>query len=426
MSDNFEKISENLADPSRVRNFLKDLQNDAERKQYSLFFHVAYALVCSLAVYLAADSSAIPFFAGTGILFLFLAPAMCVFTFLYSPTILKAFPVALPLLFILIRTAFSAGAANFFSTASVLFVYILCIVSGAAITKAVLSGYSKTSLVAILSVIFGTVCFCQVMFSFIANVGTFSFSLLLDTINKLFDSVVENSVAMSQTPEWLETFRSMAVSGANLTDAQIAELVRETAETSVKVVKPLLPAFFVLSCMIFAFITIAVFSLFAKHFKINVFVCIMDKSWTYRPSAVSAAVYDIVFFVFILSMFIPFPENISVTVMNLMLVLTPLMFISGLHGIYSMLFRRNKNRTRSVIITAVIFIIASVITGALAFLIIGSVGVSFITMRNREERLVVPVKYASDLAYLHKLSEEAENEKTQSENDNDNNDSKNQ
>ena len=44
------------------------------------------------------------------------------------------------------------------------------------------------------------------------------------------------------------------------------------------------------------------------------------------------------------------------------------------------------------------------IVGGFAFLILGSVGVTFVTARNREERLLVPVKYASDLALLRKMS----------------------
>ena len=44
MQNNFEKITENLQDPSRVRNFLKDVKNDAERKQYGLRTRLASEL----------------------------------------------------------------------------------------------------------------------------------------------------------------------------------------------------------------------------------------------------------------------------------------------------------------------------------------------------------------------------------------------
>ena len=152
----------------------------------------------------------------------------------------------------------------------------------------------------------------------------------------------------------------------------------------------------------------------------------MDQNWTYRPSAVSCAVYDIVFFVFILSMFLPFSESITVTVMNLLFVLTPLMFISGMRGIYTMLNKRMKNQSKAVIITAIIFLVATAITGSLAFLIIGSVGVSFVSARNREERFVVPVKYASDITYLKKLSEDTENKQEQTESKNSGDNSENQ
>lgn len=395
MSDNFERIPENLADPSRVRNFLKDAKNDAQRKQYGIVFHIVYALLCALAVFFASDK--VP-------LLSVLAPAMCVFTFLYSPMYLKAIPVAVPPLIILAKTAFSGTGTDFFSVCQVLFAYLLCILSAAVITKATLSGYTKTTLFATLSTVFGIIGFCQVMFAFIASCGTFSFPLLLDSINKFFENVVNQSVAITQTPEGLEMLRSLAVSGNELTDAEITKLVKDSVELSVSVVKPLIPSFYIFSCMIYGFLCVAVFSVFAKHFKINVFVCIMDESWTYRPSLVSTAMYDIVFFVFILSMFISFPQNISVTVMNLLFVLTPLMCVSGIRGIYTMLSRKIKNKAHSIIITAVILVAASMILGGFAFLILGSVGVTFVTARNREERLFVPVKYASDLALLRKMS----------------------
>lgn len=409
MSDNFEKIPENLTDPSSVRNFLKDAENDAKRKQYSLLFHIVYALLCSAVVFFASYGNP---------LFLFITPAMCVFTFLYSPIYLKVAPVVLPLIFILIRTAGSSGA-NFFSVCQVLFVYLLCILSAAIITKASISGYTKTTLFVLLSAVFGIIVFCQVMFAFIAYDGTFSFSLLLDSINGFFDSIVNQSVALSQTPEGMEMLRSLAVSGKELSDADIIKLVKESVELSASVIKPLLPSFFVLSCMIYGFICVAIFSLFAKYFKINVFVCIMDRNWTYRPSRISTAVYDIVFFVFILSLFIGFPQNISVTVMNLLFVLTPLMCISGIRGIYTMLYRKTKNSLHSIIFTALIIAVATMIAGGFTFLILGSVGVTFVSARNREEKLVVPVKYAADLAILQKMSENNNVENTQSESDTD-------
>lgn len=421
MAENFEKISDNLTDPSRVRNFLKDAYNDSQRRQYGILFHIAYALLCSLVLYFAADAAAFPSLQGLGTVFLFVAPAMCVFTFLYSPPALKALPVALPLLLIVIRQALCSFAGGFLGIASILFVYILCIMSAALIAKSVISGYTKVALFVILSVVFGLICFCQIMFAFIAANGTFSFSLLLDSIGKAGESIINQSMAFAQTPEGLEALKSMAVSGKNLTDEQLLSVFRESVEMSVKTVTPLLPSFFALSCMLYGFIEVAVFSFFAKHFRINVFVCIMDKEWTYRPSLVSSAVYDIIFFVFILSMFTNLPQNISVTVINLMIVLTPLMFISGIRGIHSMLFKKTKNKSLSAVITTVIIMIALAITGGFAFLIVGSVGVTYITARNREERIIVPVKYASDLAYLRKMTQDTDNTlpETPEENNND-------
>ena len=404
MAENFERIPVDLSDPSRVRNFIKDIKNDVERKNYKLLFHIVYALACALVIYLASDT-----LVGTGLslLLLCLAPSMCVFTFLYSPLLLRVLTVLLPLLVLVLRQGLSGGF-EFFSMASSLFLYLLCILSAAVITKAVLSGYPKTVLFTCLGVVFGIVSFCQIMFSFISVYGSFSFALLFDTIGDFFDKLVEQSVALAQTPEGLEAFRSLATDGEKLTDEKIIKLVKESVRLSVSVVKPLIPSLFAFSCMLYGFVTVAIFSLFANHFRINVFVCIMDKKWTYRPSLVSAVAYDIVFFVFVISMFVSLPQSISATAMNLMFVLTPLMYISGVRGIYTFLYKKTKSEQKSRLITAVAVVLSTMILSGISFLLIGSMGVSFITARNRNEKASVPLVYAADLQMLKKLSEKEE------------------
>lgn len=396
MTNNFYSLPENLADPSSVRNFLKDAQNNAQRKSYGIVFHVLFAILCAVAVYF--DTS----LGGQSVILLCLAPSMCVFTFLYSPMYLKAVPLVLPLVAVSIK--FIVDNTGFLAASSQLFIYLLCILTAAIITKAVISGYSKGTLFVMLCIVYGIISFCQIMFAFITEYGTFSFSMLLDTINNGFEFLVNSVENFAKTSEGLEALKSMSVPGTTLSDEEIIKLAKDSVKITSQTILTIIPALYIWSCMIYSFVTVAVFSLFARFFKINVFVCIMDKNWTYRPSMVSAIMYDIVFFAFIIGMFTNLPENISAAILNLLLVLTPSMFLAGIRGIYTPIFKKSQNTFLSVLITAAIAIAATALTGGLALLIISSFGVTFITNRNRQERMIVPVKYASDLALYHSMS----------------------
>jgi uncharacterized spore protein YtfJ len=96
------------------------------------------------------------------------------------------------------------------------------------------------------------------------------------------------------------------------------------------------------------------------------------------------------------------------------------MYISGIRGIYTMLIKKNKTRVKSKLITAIIVIAATMILSGVAFLIIDSAGVTFITTRNREEKIAIPLVYASDLQLLNKLSEEQSKKESDNEKKNDN------
>ncbi len=403
MNNSFDfKIEKNI-DPGRVRNFLRDAQNQTLRKNYSMALHIVYSLVCAVIIYLATGSS-----------FSFLpaciAPAMCAFTFLYSPFAIKLIPVVLPPLGFLVKLAISGFKEDILLVISSMFVYCLCILSGAILTKAVLSGYTKNTVLVLVSVSYGLICLGQIALAFTSIKGSFNISMLVEAIDEYFALVSKQSVELVSSEEGYTLF-SMFTSATEQapTKEEMIKLIKESVETTSLAIKSCLPAIFVLSCMIYGFITVAFFSVVARVFKIDVFVSIMDNFWTYRPSIITANVYDLLFIALVIGMFVKLPQNISATVINLLLILTPLMCLSGIKGIYTFFKKKTKNALAAGVITGAIILVASTFTGAFLPLILGSVGIFFITIRNREEKVLLPIKYAQDRILYQQILEQNQN-----------------
>lgn len=400
MNNSFDfKIEKNI-DPSRVRNFLRDAQNQTLRKNYGIAFHIVYSLVCAVIIYLATDSS-----------FSFLpaciAPAMCAFTFLYSPFAVKLFPVVLPPLAFLIKHALSGFKENTLLVISSMLVYCLCILAGAVFTKAVLSGYTKNTVLILVSASYGLICLGQIALAFTSIKGSFNVSMLVEAIDEYFALVSKQSIELVSSEEGYSLF-SMFASATEQAPSkeELIKLVKESIETTSIAIKSCLPAIFVLSCMIYGFITVAFFSVVARVFRIDVFVSIMDNFWTYRPSIVTANMYDLMFIALVIGMFVKLPQNISATIINLLLILTPLMCLSGIKGIFSFFKKTTKNSLAAGVITGAIILVASTFTGAFLPIILGSVGIFFITVRNREEKALLPIKYAKDRILYQQLLEQ--------------------
>jgi hypothetical protein len=222
-------------------------------------------------------------------------------------------------------------------------------------------------------------------------------------VNGYFELVAEQSKELVSSPENYQALLQFYPEAEAPSAEELTGLVTRSVQLFCKVAKLCLPSIFALSCMLYGFITVACFSVVARTFKINVFVSIMDNFWTYRPGAVTSAVYDILFFGVVIGMFLPFSQNVSAMLINLLIITTPMMCLSGLRGISGFLEKKIKSKSVSIIITAIIVVALFMIVGIVSTLVIASVGVLYISARNREERLILPVKYASDMELYKKL-----------------------
>lgn len=387
MPENFDFIPDKKIDIRRIRNEVAALKSDSERKSYPLLFHFAYAIVAALCIFLAINST-VPI---VSLLGLFFGPSMLVYTFLYSPMPVKIASVILPVL-IDVPISLIVSKTGLLGFVSHAFTFILYILVAVLLTKAVVSGYDKTTCFVIVSAVYLLIILSIFVFLIIYNYGTFTPDLAVKTIDGYFDSLINTMAEYANTPLGLETFRYSLPDYSDLSDEQLISAVKNTFEAAVSAIKLSLPAIIVVSCMFFSFFTISAFSLVASKMKINVFVCIMDDFWTYRPSTVTTMMYDIVFFLYIIATFVQLPQNISVTIINLLFILTPAMFVIGINGIYGFFRKKNLQKTVCVVICTAITFALLTFTGMLGILIVSSLGVMFVTHRNRQELMILPLK----------------------------------
>jgi len=412
MPENFSFVPDRKIDIRHIRNEVAVLSFDRDRKNHTVVFHAVYAVIAAFCIYLAL-SCPVPVVSYLG---MFFGPSMLVYTFLYSPMPIKALSVLLPVLIdvfanlVLLKTS----TAGLISHA---FTFLLCILVASLLTKAVISGYGKTTCFVFVTAAYLLVILSIGIFLLIYNHGTFSISLAVETVDKFFDSLINSTVEYAKTPLGLDALRHSLPDNSTLSDEQLISSIKNTLEVTVPAIKLSLPAIVTVSCMILSFFTISAFSFVAKKMKINVFVCIMDDFWTYRPSSVTTMMYDIVFFLYIIATFVKLPQNVSITIVNLLFIMTPAMFVVGINGIYSFFRKKNMSKTACVVICTAITFASLTFIGMLGILIISSMGVMFVTARDREEMLILPIK----LLEHKKICDEITGNKNNSENDSQNN-----
>ena len=398
MNYSFDFSQKRHIDPGLVRNFLKDAENDSHRKSYGNVFHILYAIICAMLIYICTD--------GGGLLpsvLICVAPAMCVFTFLYSPIYAKIMPVALPLVFYTIRLTLSGFNEDFYTITTTLFVYCLCILSAAIMTKAVLSGHTKSTVLVELSVVYGLILMSQIAFVFISVRGSFGINMLVEYIDQYFELLLRQSTDASIIDANYEMFSAFGMTEQFPTKEAFTDTVTTYVMTLLEAIKTCLPGIFALTCMFFGFFSVAVFSVVARIFRINVFVSIMDNSWTYRPGIITANVYDLLFIAVVVGMFVPYPKTLSAALVNMLLILTPIMCLSGIKGIYEFLLKKIHSKIVALLIAALIVFAISMFTGAFVFFILASAGIFFISAKNREEKERFPEKYIADRELFIKL-----------------------
>ena len=404
MPENFDFLQDNKYEVGSVRNFLISANLNVHRKTYKNAFHTLYALLCALVMYVCIDNTFIggPLAAAA----LFVCPAMCVFTLLYSSLANKAIAtVASPIIYIA-KTLFFESDVSFMSVAGNALSYFLCIACAVVLTKAVISGYTKNVVFVLITLCFAVIFLFQIILAIISIQGAFSIELLEKTVGEIYNATVNEVISFANTDEGFELYKPLLEGKEEVTKELLtSEILKimNIGKKSLIALIPFTPSFFAVICMVYSFVMVSVFSWFAKRFGFDVFVCIMDKKWSYRPSMLSVKIYDVVFFAFLICMFISIPANISATIINLFVILTPIMFVSGIRCIYGFAARKSSRKVLPAIIIAIVIIISLSLLGPLTFFIASSVGITFMIKRDKDEKAIMPLKIADDMATFNQF-----------------------
>lgn len=418
MPENFDFLQDNKYEVGSVRNFLVSARVNSERKEYTAGFHAVFALVLSLLMYLAVDGAAIGFPVLFSSLLVFVLPPLYVFTFLYAPPSAKLMSVILPLLLFGIRVSLFENGIDIGISFANLFTYSLCILCSAVLTKCVISGYTKNVAFILLTVCYALIFVCEIAYLFIYTTGSFNLAAVSDSIKALFDNIAGQLIAHSETDPGFEQLKAVFSANNDITRQQLAAVISETFDYTFSLIKGFIPSIVAVICMIRSFITIGIFTRVASFFKIDVFVCITDLKWSYRPSMLTTKIYDIVFVIFIITMFVNLPANISAAIINLFVIMTPLVFAASVRCIYRVLQSKMQTPVAAKVITGVIIAVSVWLLGFTAFFIISSIGITFIRARDREEKKIIPIKIVNDMqlyetAFMGKTRQESDDINTE-------------
>jgi len=391
MPDNFDNGFLTKIDIRRIPNYVIIAQNKKFRREYPIIFHIFFALAASLCIYLAVDGACL----GLSVLNLVglcIGPAMLVYTFMYSPVWIKSVAVALPALIYVIRHLVFVGSLSFLHESNHCLVYVLCILVSAFLTMTSLFGYSKSKCFLLVTAAYVTVILGGLAVLVVYYKGSLTLTAIKEALDGFFTAVINSSMENFSSPEMIEYVRTALPAAKDLSDSDIISAVKEAFEISTTYVKTLLPSVIASIGMFFAFITVEVFSYVARKMKIDLFVCVMDDVWTYRPSTVTAAFFDILFFVYIIGSLMDLPSNIAITVENLMNIMMPVMFVVGIKAIYNHFFKKNNSKGKSIAVCAGITVLVFGFLGTVGLLIIGSAGVTLMTLRDRNEEEQLPAR----------------------------------
>lgn len=402
MPENFNMIPEDNIDVGRIANYLVLAENKRTRKSYPIIFHIFYALIAAMCIYIGMDGISFGLSAIVCTLCMCLGPALLTYTFIYSQTWIKAVSVALPLLTFAAKHMIMNTASSFVSNVSLVLLYILMLITAVILTKTSVSGYRKTTCFSLVSSAYVFIALFSFAMLLVYYKGSLAPSLAVKAIDDFFAAFVNETVKAASDTNLLQEMRRIIPESANLSDNEMIDLIRTATQQGVVMTKRILPAILTVTCMFFSFITVELFRVVAKIMKIDLFICVMDETWTYRPSNATTMFYDIVFFAYILSMLIRFPSNVSATIDNLLLILGAAMFVVGIRAIYVFLSKKISISLCRVICIAIVLVLPFIM-GTLSILIVGSIGVMLVTARDREEKKLLAAKLISDRETYERL-----------------------
>lgn len=399
---NYPEMGENrIKDVGVIENCVYSQLMSQQRKEHSLLYHLLYAVFAGILGYLAVDSGILGTFAGVGTLAMFLFPALFSYTLLFSPMFCKALGTLLPLVlygvrFFAIPMAYDGYESFVLSSVT----YFMCFVT--AVVFCVTAYGRKTKLwcfTAVTAVTASAFLVAGLIF-LIYTKGSADISLAVgminDGINYMTATFKEALVQEFSDSSRFESFKLLIPEIGEMTEDTAASFLAETFKSSLSTLKMLIPSLFILSCMVYGFIFTGIFSLVAKYHKMPLFVCIMDRHWCYRIPSSCITFFDIILLFVIIGSIFGLPSSVAASVMNLLLIMLPVVTMATFKAIHFFLYGSLRSKAVAYLLCAVIAVVPMMFLGMWGYLLLCSLGVSFVAQRYRIEGEAAKVKIRSD------------------------------
>ncbi len=399
---NYPDLRENrIKDVGIIENCVYSQLMSQQRKERSLLYHVLYSVVVSVLGYFAIDSGVLGAFSSLGVVALFLFPALFSYTLLFSPMILKAVCTLAPVAAYGIRCfAFPLpydGYENFVLSSST---YILCFLAATVFCVTVVGKKTKLWCFTALTAVTCGVLLVTGLIFLVYTKGSADISLAVEMMNDIINSTADTFKAtllqeFSDSSVY-ESFRVIIPEISQMEPDKAASYLADAFKSYLSIVKMLLPSLFVLMCMVYGFIFTGAFSRVAKYHKMPLFVCIMDCRWCYRIPSSCITFFDIILLFVIIGSIFGLPASIAASVMNMLLIMLPVVTIATFKAIHFFLYGSLRSKVVVYLLCAVIAVVPIMFLGMWGYLLLCSLGVTFVKQRYRIEGEAARKKIKSD------------------------------
>lgn len=265
---------------------------------------------------------------------------------------------------------------------SVLFDVTLCV----CIVYSAVKGLSRSFAIVTVSTGIVVNILVGIVAAFILKYGTFSVDLLLEKINLFFDLIKQSIMTQTENLLQSEQFANSlkaALSSSGLKEIssqEILDLMKTSSKYVLESVKLMLPSIVCIYAMSIASVVTMLFSVCTKVCRTKIYYA---RKWIFAISGVGARIYNVLFFISLVGSFFGMSQLLSVTFINVVIILTPGLCYVAIKDIVAFLKRKRMKPLSATMLTFVIIAVATGILGISSAFLLALIGVHTTTSKER-------------------------------------------
>ncbi len=222
--------------------------------------------------------------------------------------------------------------------------------------------------------------------AFILKYGTFSVDLLLEKINLFFDLIRQSIMTQTENLLQSEQFANSLKAGLSssglkeISSQEILDLMKTSSKYVLESVKLMLPSIVCIYAMAIASVVTMLFSVCTKVCRTKIYY---GRKWIFAISGVGARIYNVLFFISIVGSFFGMSQLLSVTFINVVIILAPGLCYVAIKDIVAFLKRKRMKPLSATMLTFVIIAVATGILGISSAFLLALIGVHTTTAKER-------------------------------------------